>query len=298
MLTDAGKLTKALQNAQRLYGQDVIICPFDLSLEPEAMGCEIRWENDNHHPLVCGHLSWENDADALDSSNFHQRGRMPVVLEAFRRLKVVLGKNVPLGAVIAGPLTLAEKLCNSDIALGFKENPHGMERFLSYAARISLTSCKAFCEVGPDIMFIIDDQLHRIPESYLSLVYSLFRPIVNTIRFYNAYCVLITNANQKKDLDFLLKLDVDGVILCSDISKTCQELRQMVKETNMIMGIAIPNEILTGSEAEMSEFLRECFKVSVNRKVFLTTEWEMPLEAKPENIHLLMSCISGLTGKQ
>ena len=43
MLSDAGSLSRALINAQKLFGYDAIVAAFDLSLEAEACGCRIDW---------------------------------------------------------------------------------------------------------------------------------------------------------------------------------------------------------------------------------------------------------------
>jgi uroporphyrinogen decarboxylase len=293
MFTDSGLLAKALENARKLYKCDMITCPFDLSLEAEACGCEIAWENDHNSPSVCRHVSWKDDLEEIEPSTFSRRGRMPVVLDAFRRLKIVVGKEVHLAAAIAGPLTLAEVLSNSDIVSGLREDPHGMRKFLTYAARIALTSCKAFLEAGADIIIIIDGLLHRIPEEHLTAARSLFGPIFNTIRFYNASSVLMTNIEQGKKLDVIFKLNADGVILNCRASHNFQQVVETARGKGAILGIAVPSQILTASETEITQFLLECFGANTYKKVFLTTDWEVPLDADPEKIHLLSKCIAG-----
>lgn len=292
MFTDPGLLARALENARKLYQYDMITCPFDLSLVAEACGCEIAWENDHHFPSVCRHLSWKEDLEEIDAATFSRRGRMPVVLDAFRRLKIVVGKEVHLAAAIAGPLTLAEIVSNSDIVSGLREDPHAMRKFLTAAARIALTSCKAFLEAGADIIIIIDGELHKIPDEHLTAARSLFGPIFNTIRFYNASSVLMTNIEQEKNLDVIFKLNADGVISSHRSSFLFQQVMEAARKKGTILGIAVPNQILTASETKINEFLLECFGGNGYKKVFLTTDWEIPLDADPEKMHLLSKCIA------
>lgn len=290
MLTDAGQLSKCLQNARELYGYDAIICPFDLTLEAEACGCAIQWKNNYELPFISSHLSWEDNVERTDFSDLAQKGRIPIVLEALRRIKEVLGKNFPVAAGIAGPLTLAERLSNIDIPAGFQQNPHAMEKLLNFAANASLSLCKAFCEIQPDMIFIIDNHLHRLESQYLSFAYSLFKPLLKVIRFYNAYAILISKSEKGGAMDTLLELKFDGLVTKAENAEL-SHLRESVHEKNMVFGNGIPIELLNSSEAETAKFLKRCFRGGRSERTFLTTEWEVPVETEAENILRLMKLI-------
>lgn len=103
VLSDAGLLARSLLNAQKLFGDDVIIDVFDPSLEAEACGCKVDWVKDGQPPRVTSHPLNEGAAiEALDVSNFDKRGRIPVVIEATNRLKIIRGKEVAIIGTITG----------------------------------------------------------------------------------------------------------------------------------------------------------------------------------------------------
>jgi uroporphyrinogen decarboxylase len=289
MFTDPAHLTRALQNAQKLYNYDVIICPFDSSLEAEACGCQLIWKNDYQSPSISRYLSSEAYLDSIDVSDLDKKGRMPVVLEALRRLKIVSGKNVAIAAVVTGPVTLATKLGNLCISKDFEQNIQILENFLRFAASVSLRVCKAFCEIQPDIIFIAEEHLNGLPLQLFSFLSSFLTPLVNMCTFYNVHHVLITKIEEEEKLNILQRLNIDGVVL-----KFTEDNIRLLSESakNLIFGIGIPHTILEKPETEIVQFLEKNLTRGTDKRIFLTTEWEVPLESKPENIHKLVRGIS------
>jgi uroporphyrinogen decarboxylase len=289
MLTDPAHLTRALQNAQKLYNYDVIICPFDSTLEAEACGCQLIWKNDYHSPSFSRHLSSEVDLDSIDISDLDKKGRMPVVLEALRRVKIVSGKNVGIAAVVTGPVALAVRLGNLFISKDFEQNNQILEKFLRFAAGVSLKVCKAFCEMQPDIIFIAEEHLNGVPLQLFSFLTSFLAPLVNMCAFYNVHPILITKIEEDEKMNILQRLNLDGVVL-EFVEDNTRLLRNSAK--NLIFGIGIPHAILVKPETEIIQFLENNLTRGTDKRVFLTTEWEVPMESKPENIHKLVRCIS------
>ena len=111
MLSDPGILSRALSNANKLFGYDVILNHFDPILEAEACDCEIEWKDDYWPPVITSHpLEHGTDFYDLDTEDIENKGRIPVILEATKRLILTKGKEVPIAAMITGPLTLARHL--------------------------------------------------------------------------------------------------------------------------------------------------------------------------------------------
>src|SRR4030042_6022462 len=55
MLSNPGVLSRALSNAHKLFGYDVILNHFDPALEAEACGCMIEWQGENWPPILTRH---------------------------------------------------------------------------------------------------------------------------------------------------------------------------------------------------------------------------------------------------
>ena len=77
MLSDAGTLSRSLINAQKLFGYDAIANIFDPSLEAEACGCRIDWNEGEGLPGVVSHPLEEGATiEGLDLADFEKRGRI------------------------------------------------------------------------------------------------------------------------------------------------------------------------------------------------------------------------------
>lgn len=138
-------LARALQNAQKLFGYDAVVFSFDPPLEAEACGCSINWGKESDLPSVPRLIDLQAVAQT-DISDIEKRGRLPVVLEAARRLKVLLGRTVAQVGAVTGPLTLATCLSGVGIEkLG--EGSEEVKGVLRLAGQVTLRVCKAYCEL-------------------------------------------------------------------------------------------------------------------------------------------------------
>ena len=212
MLTDSTKLAMSLQNTQKLYGYDVVANVFDSSLEVEACGCSITWKSEQELPFVSGHPVGGSIAQ-LDIANIEKRGRLPVVLEATRRLKIVLGKTVALAGVVTGPVSLAARLREDNIIQKLDETPEEAREILELARQICLKICRAYCELGVDIIAVADDLLPQALPKHLPLLLSVFRPLWSMARFYDAQSILLTRGCTGDNVEALLQLGADGVVV-------------------------------------------------------------------------------------
>lgn len=105
-LRSADLMTKGLLKSCELYKPDGSAVVFDLQIEAEVLGCQLRWADETppsvtSHPLSSG-LSLE-DLPAFDAS----KRRFPVVADAMKSIKRQIGGDVALYGLITGPFTLA-----------------------------------------------------------------------------------------------------------------------------------------------------------------------------------------------
>ena len=123
ILQTCGNMEEGLKDPQLLYEAmcftvdemelDTFCLVADLSLEAEACGCEVRFKKADF-PLVTSHpLTNIQGPESLPVPDPQNDGRMPVLLEAMRRIK----KNYTLlkAAVVTGPFTLAAHLMGPGI---------------------------------------------------------------------------------------------------------------------------------------------------------------------------------------
>ncbi|MEH7238666.1 uroporphyrinogen decarboxylase family protein [Bacillus sp. JJ1562] len=178
ILQDDNTFYSVLLNTQKLLGYDAIILPIDTSLEAEALGGIVEWKNQEMPSVKEIPITQE-----LVSSDFLDRGRVPVVKEVAQRLVKVRGKELPIIATITGPVTILKTLygaeINTDLGL--------MKKRAEVITHAMIALCKAFGDAKVDGILINEDLLDpALWEEYKDV----YKPLFNVIKFYNIFGIL------------------------------------------------------------------------------------------------------------
>ncbi len=107
---DERLLEKAQLRAYELYGHDAITVGIDVyNIEAEALGCEVRYYNNNSIPGIITHpLEERFDTDGISFSI--ERGRIKNILNAASNIHMAIGGDVNVGIGICGPYSIFVEL--------------------------------------------------------------------------------------------------------------------------------------------------------------------------------------------
>ena len=282
MLSDAGALSRALINAQKLFGYDAISTVIDPSLEAEACGCSIEWRGSGNLPAVTGHPL--ADSASLDTTSFEKRGRVPVVLEAIKRINAIRGKQVAIVGVVTGPLALALHL-RGDALLS--DAPQEAAKAITIAGGVALKLARLYCEAGADVIAISGPTLGQVPPATLQLVAAPLRSIWNVVHFYNARSLLITRGCRREHIEPVLALGADGVVMSGDVDYA--ELAKGAAGRKACWARPVPEAALLESGSLPADLL-----ANRGKGFFLSTEWEVPYEASVDRMNDVMRAIGDL----
>lgn len=289
MFSDAGLLSRALINAQKLFGYDAIACAFDSSLEAESLGCQIAWGEEGALPKVASHPLEEGAAiESLDISNFEKRGRLPVVLEATKRIKAIRGRDVAVIGLITGPLTIARNLKGDAFVADLNQGAEEANKVITLAGNIGLKLCRSYCELGVDAIAIAEETLGQASPNLFQAVAAPLRSIWNVARFYNVHSLIVSKGCRQSDIEPILGLGAGGVVLSGDIDYA--QLREAALKRNCCYAGIIPDSLLL----EMGSPAENCLKDSPSirgRGFFLSTEWEVPNAADVNKVHEVMRIV-------
>lgn len=290
MLSDPTTLSNSLENAQELFGYDAIISVFDPSLEAEACGCRIAWGAEGELPTVVGHPLMEGATiEDLAFSEIEKRGRLPIILESARRLSITKGKEVALIGVITGPLTLAAHLRGGIHEADASEGSGEVGALIGLAGKIAVRLCRVYCEMGMDIVAIVDENLGQSPPDLHREVASVMRTIRNIAGFYNAYSLVITRGCRQDNIGPILRLEADGMALAGDTGY--KQIESSAPGHDRCLSISIPSSALLGTLAELRAALLDRIAMLGKRRLFLSTEWDVPYQTDPSNMHELVRAI-------
>ena len=289
MFADPTQYTKCLQNAQKLYGYDAIISSFDPSLEAEICGCFLNWKSEYEAPAACPVPGFNmGKLKDINVENAAKTGRFGTVIESLKRINRVAGQNLGLVAVIHGPLTLLAGLTGRDPLKDFAEKTEEAIKPIEAAAEFLLKVVQVYCGLELDAITIVERPIGFCSPEQLSLLGPVFSPILNTIRFYNAFSILLPGAPLLNNITGLLDLGFDGIVAPEVDINTWHKIRN---GRSGILGKAIPAHLLNSNPGELQTYLETSLPGVTGPGVFLTTDWEIPPETPPDNIHLMMKMI-------
>jgi uroporphyrinogen decarboxylase len=286
MLSDPSLLARALANAQKLYGYDIVINVFDPTIEAEACGCAVKWTNDRELPVLEDHRPMDPMSEAA-LAGIRNRGRLPAVIESTKRLKINLGRTLAVAGVVTGPLTVASHLHGSDIISDLDRNPERAKNIVELAGKVCLEVCKAYCEIELDLIVLADSVLPQLPASSLPLALSVLNPLVNVIRFYDSVPLLLAGGCTRESAGLLSKTDVDGMVVDGDIES---DLRQEMP--HCVVGKTVPSSMLQGSKENLMGYIKGRLGGD-GRGLFVSTDWQVPYDTPPENMHQIIKSIRG-----
>ncbi len=290
MFGDPTQYTKCLQNARKLYGYDAIASCFDSTLEMELCGCPFKWRSDYETPIPIPPNEFDfNRLKDINVESTGKTGRFGTVIESLRRINMVSGQDLALAAVVTGPLTLTAGLTGRDPIKDFIEKPEEVKKEIEAAASFLLKVIQIYCELQLDIIAVAERLLVVLPTEHLGWLESTLSPIINTVRFYNAFSVLLPGETSPDNVSSLIDLGFDGIVAAGIDPHTWNEIKGGRRCT---LGNAVPTRLMTSPKSELQDYLDSNLSGGFERGVFLTTDWEVPPDTPSENINLVMQALS------
>ena len=154
---DPEKMAKLGSAAHRIAGLESVNVPFCLTVEIEALGCQVslhkrgeklKWPSVISSPI-------EEPTDLEIPEDLAERGRIPAVLKAIRLLKEEIGEKASVVSYVTGPLTMAGYLVDHDQLLMMSlTDPKKTEAFLEMASRVAAHYGALLKEAGADVITV------------------------------------------------------------------------------------------------------------------------------------------------
>jgi uroporphyrinogen decarboxylase len=163
MLKDPELLAKGVVNAAKRYKADGIPLVFDLSVEANSVGCELKWWGDNV-PSVKTHPCSDKTPEAAGLKlPTNDSGRWPVLYEAAKIAKPQLDEmDCALMGLFCGPLTLASHLAGVRIFTDVYKNKEFAHDVLKFAGEVCAKAAGFYAEMGCDIIANVDPVASQI----------------------------------------------------------------------------------------------------------------------------------------
>jgi [methyl-Co(III) methanol-specific corrinoid protein]:coenzyme M methyltransferase len=154
---DPEKMAKLGSAAHKMAGLESVNVPFCLTVEVEALGCQVslhkrgerlKWPSVTSSPV-------KEPTNLEIPEDLAERGRIPTVLKAIRLLREEIGEEVSVVSYVTGPLTMAGYLVGHDQLLMMSlTDPKEARALLEMASRVAAHYGALLKEAGADIITI------------------------------------------------------------------------------------------------------------------------------------------------
>jgi [methyl-Co(III) methanol-specific corrinoid protein]:coenzyme M methyltransferase len=156
--TDAELMARAAASTAEVFDYEAVVVPHDMCVEAEALGAAADFHDESagfSAPSVTGPLAM-GDVPALlhAPAELAGAGRVPLVVDAIRRLKAGPGRHLAVGAWVPGPFTLGWQLYGIDGWMEIVTDPEALGPRLELLVDAVAIVAAAYRTAGADYLTI------------------------------------------------------------------------------------------------------------------------------------------------
>lgn len=260
MLTNADAAFESLMEVNRLYrpdGQPVI---FDLQIEAECLGCELRWADDCP-PSVSAHPLETDDEDEPPVTPCDckiptkESGRIPYVLDVMKRMKEAVGDTTALYGLICGPFTLASHLRGNQLFTDMYDFEDEVCDLMAFCARVCNKVAEYYIEAGMDVIAMVDPLISQISsDDFETYCMEPYKDIFAFIREKGAFSSFFVCGDATRNIDVMCQTGPDSISVDENVDILAA--KKITDEYNIAIGGNIPltSIMLLGNQQDNMKF--------------------------------------------
>lgn len=283
-LTSADLIVQGLKKANELYQPDGLPIMFDLQMEAEVLGCQLKWAEQAPpsvmtHPLEQGKSL--ADLPVFDAAS----GRFPVAMEALRRLKEDIGQHVALYGLICGPFTLALHLLGNNIFLDMFDKPDYVRAVVSYCASVGMKVAQAYLDNGADCIAVVDPMTSQIsPEHFREFCGGPMNHIFDLVRSRGACSSLFVCGDATRNLDVMAATTCDNMSIDENIP--LEKVRDVTRAHDKSFGgnLRLTVVLLMGDEDDARLDAIRCIDIGGGCGFVLAPGCDLPYATPEQNL--------------
>lgn len=292
ILLDGKKLLEVLLEVSKKYFPDGMPVVFDLQIEAEILGCELKWSNKSP-PMVVTH-PLENEKAIPTKIPQKTEGRLPLVLDVMHKLKKEVGETTALFGLVTGPLTLASHLRGVNFYLDLIKNVEYAKELLNYCTKVVNQIVIYYAEVGMDIIAIVDPVVSQIsPRTFEEFLSRSFSSIFKLIKDSNKYSSFFVCGDATKNLDLMCQTKPDSIFVDENIDM--KRAKEILTPYEVILGGNIPltTTMLFGTQQDNMAYVINLIKEIGKERLIIAPGCDMPYDVPPENVIGAFQAVKG-----
>lgn len=266
--TNPTKIANGLRQLQGPLRCDALVCYADQTLVAEALGARVGWEAGLPQVLA--------PPDQLAAADVAGQGRVPIMLEVVRRLRVVLRDRVALAVALPGPFTTSEYLSAPPVAAS---GPSPAE-CLTTAGDATLQTARAVCEAGVDLILLMEAEPPAADNPVRSQWLATLETICNVTRFHETLPAMLAI---RHGVDLWVEVAARSAIPCLPATELAQRPESEALPAGPY-GLALP---ATARPAPVPPEVTR--RLQDQNCVLVTTAGDLPYEIEAKSLRPLVA---------
>ncbi|MGI9862659.1 uroporphyrinogen decarboxylase family protein [Moorella naiadis] len=289
MARNADLLVAGQLKAYELYQHDLVTVGIDIyNIEAEALGCPVQYFHDETIPAIAGNIvNGPADLKHLHLPDPEHDGRLPLLLDAASRVKEALGLEVPVGAAMVGPFTLAALLRGYEsFILDLLLAPEFAADLLDFATAVGVAVGTAMVKRGLSLSvnesWITPPLLS--PDLYQRFAFPREQRLITALKAAGAASVgLISGGNTTAIVDWLVQ--TGSSLLMADYGTDLVAYKAKARAAGIVLRGSIQSRVLeTGPREVIAAQAREVLAKGAPGGGFILGCGVVPYGADPENV--------------
>jgi len=282
-LHSADHIVDGITKAIEMYQPDGIPVLFDLQLEAELLGCKLNWADENPPAVISHPLSEHKTIEYLYVPE-KQDGRMPVVLEATRRLRAKF-PDIALYGLIAGPFTLALHLLGTDIFMKLFEEPEYVTKLFSFCGKVAKRMADYYIEAGCDVIAVVDPMTSQIdPVTFETFVSPPMTEIFRHIRDKGILSSFFVCGHAQQNIEVMCGCKPDNISIDENIPLDYVKEIALRHKISFGGNLQLTVVLLMGTPEDAAFNALDCIELGGDRGFILAPGCDLPMATPPENL--------------
>ncbi len=290
-------LEEAQVRAYQLYKHDAVTVGIDVyNIEAEALGCEVKFHEDNSVPGIITHPFAENyDLERICFSP--ENGRISIVLNAAKGVKKRIGDYVSVGVGISGPFSICAELAGFEkLVTDCIDNEETVRRLLNKILVFQKDYSGEIIMAGLGITLFESWASPPLvsPYIYRQFVMPYEKELITYINNRGVFNVpLVIGGNTSEILDDMIATGTSLII--SDYNTDMEYYIKKAKERNMaIRGNIDPKLVEKGQKEEIIAKVKEMLDKAEGYDKFIVGTGVLPYNTPSENVLAIKGYLTSL----
>jgi uroporphyrinogen decarboxylase len=296
---NAELLERALSRELDLYESDALTVGCDVyNVEAEAVGARVRFYETNDVPSIeTRPLRPGQDVRSLPLPDPERCGRMPVFLEAGRRIQARHGADVLVRGALSAPFSMACELVGDEVLLtALLDDPEWAASLLDFCSIAVEAYGKAFVDRGLGVILFDSHAAPPLvsPALYRSLI---LPPTARTIAYFRRDLEVplvpyIVGGNTAPLLGPLLETGTNSV-LCDFNSDLTAFVERLKDEPVCLRANLDPRFLEAAGPADITAAARRVLAVGAGHPRFVLGTGILPYDLPPEKVLAVRRALAG-----